>query len=319
MFLSIIISTHNKLPYLKSMLSNLFSQIASLEIEVFVIADGCTDGTNLFLKNLKYNSTFSYICINQLGQASGRNIGIEHTNGDFVLFMDDDILTGPRYFENLLNSLKLHPNYIHSGSLFTVRIEAVESIFFQIENYQITPWEEVKGNICESNFLYGIPRSIKKRIGQKTVMNNVFCWWALVTGGNMCLHRSILENIGGFDKDFKGWGPEDLDLCYRAFCKNYKWMFNESCVLYHLNHERNSSSIGNSVMKNMIYLYKKYDRPNTIKAMMSFFNGVISLNTFNSICAKEVGLPTIELDEYYISLNDYLEKNQIINWKKKEA
>lgn len=319
MFLSIIISTHNKLPYLKAMLSNLQQQIVSIDAEIIVIADGCTDGTNLFLEQQRPNSRFAYKCVKQSGQASGRNYGIGNSKGEFLLFMDDDILPMPGYFQELKESLNLFPNHIHSGNLYTINEEAAESVIKQIENIGKVPWIELSQNVCDSNFLYEIPRSIAKIDQSKSVMNQILCWWALVTGGNMCLHRSVLENIGNFDEDFQGWGPEDLDLCYRAFCKNYKWKFNQSCALYHLNHSRDSSNIGNSVMKNVIHLYKKYDRPKTISGMMSFFNGVISLNAFNAICANELDLPTVQLEEYYVSLNDYVDKNQIINWKKKEA
>lgn len=316
MQLSVVICTHNKIDYLEAVLFNLQNQERLKGVEIILIADGCTDNTSDFLKSHTFKYRFKYKCIPQSGLATARNQGIRLSEGKHILFMDDDILLAPDYFKKLLASLNVYPNHIHSGNLYNVRMDAVPSICETIHNLSQVATSTLDKEILKTDFIYEIPRIIHRK-GEKR-HTQVACWWALVTGGNMCLSREILEEIGYFEEHFKSWAPEDIDLCYRAFQAKYQWRFNANCTLYHLNHTRDTEAIANSMMKNILFLYKKFDKPKSILALLNFYNGVISLNEFNKICSLDIDKEQIELEDYFLNLKDYINKSQLINWKKNE-
>ena len=132
--ISIVITTYNKLPYLKATLSFLENQSKQDDFEVVLIVDGSTDGTIEFLKNTKFSYSLKYYVIKQGGLANARNHGIKKSNGNHILFMDDDLRLSPDYIAKLSESLDHHPNHVHTGVLKKININSVENIFKIIEN-----------------------------------------------------------------------------------------------------------------------------------------------------------------------------------------
>jgi GT2 family glycosyltransferase len=311
--ISIIITTYNKYAYLKSTLTYLKNQTAIDKFEVVVIVDGSTDGTIEYLKNVNFNYPFRYKVITQGGLANARNQGILMANDEYTLFMDDDLLLVPDYIEKLSESLKEHPNHVHTGNLCKINANAVKHIFEDIDKTEQISFQFVKENI------YIDPIYEPLKIVHKTspVMDTA-CWWGIITGGNLCFPKSSFDNIGMFDSKFTSWGPEDVDICYRAFLKGYELKYNSHCTLYHLDHSRNQKGIANSMVKNALMLYKKYNKPKEILAYLNYFNGTISLKEFNSICSEIFNRQNVSIDDYVLNLKDYIHKSQLINWKKNE-
>lgn len=58
--------------------------------------------------------------------------------------------------------------------------------------------------------------------------------WRLAYTGNLSLPRALLDAIGGFAREFTGWGLEDLDLGYRLHRAGARWIFGRFAVGYHL-------------------------------------------------------------------------------------
>ncbi|RZL44827.1 MAG: glycosyltransferase, partial [Pedobacter sp.] len=65
------------------------------DVECVVIDDGSTDETNQILTPLIANKLISYYHKRNQGVSSARNVGIEKSNGNYLLFLDgDDLLAG---------------------------------------------------------------------------------------------------------------------------------------------------------------------------------------------------------------------------------
>ncbi len=58
--------------------------------------------------------------------------------------------------------------------------------------------------------------------------------WRLAYTGNLSVTRRALAGVGGFAKDFSGWGLEDLDLGYRLHRAGAPFVFSRFAVGYHL-------------------------------------------------------------------------------------
>ncbi|MGH7845183.1 MAG: glycosyltransferase, partial [Candidatus Binatia bacterium] len=98
--ISIVVPTHNRRASLKRTLDALCLQTYPVEqMELLVVADGCTDETPSMLR--EYRAPFSLKSIEQpnQGAAAARNRGAEEANGTVLLFLDDDVEPTPRLVE----------------------------------------------------------------------------------------------------------------------------------------------------------------------------------------------------------------------------
>ena len=87
MNISVVIPTYNRCELLRRALLSVFSQTL-LPAEVAVIDDGSTDGTNTMIRN--EFPAVSYYRQENRGVSSARNLGIQHTTGDWLAFLDSD-------------------------------------------------------------------------------------------------------------------------------------------------------------------------------------------------------------------------------------
>jgi GT2 family glycosyltransferase/uncharacterized Rossmann fold enzyme len=88
-FVSIVVPTYNHLDLLKKCLNSIAEYTNLDNCEVIVVANGCTDGTEEYLKSL--SPPFRYIVSDeQLGFTAATNAGIRMASGDFVVFLNND-------------------------------------------------------------------------------------------------------------------------------------------------------------------------------------------------------------------------------------
>lgn len=87
MNISVIIPTHNRCELLRRALLSVFAQTLQ-PTEVVIIDDGSTDGTNAMLR--QEFPAVSYYHQENSGISSARNLGIQHTTGDWLAFLDSD-------------------------------------------------------------------------------------------------------------------------------------------------------------------------------------------------------------------------------------
>ncbi len=58
--------------------------------------------------------------------------------------------------------------------------------------------------------------------------------WRLSYTGNLSLSRALLDEVGGFSRDFVGWGLEDVDLGLRLFRAGAELLFSRFALGFHL-------------------------------------------------------------------------------------
>ncbi len=84
---SAIIPAYNCEKYIRESVDSLLAQ-SFLDMEIIVVDDGSTDGTNAILK--QYGSRIRLFEKKNGGAASARNLGLLHAAGKYVLFLDAD-------------------------------------------------------------------------------------------------------------------------------------------------------------------------------------------------------------------------------------
>ena len=109
MLISVVIPTYNRLPILKKCLDSLENQILIDKIdayEIVIVDDGSTDGTVDWLEN--NIETFPHLRFFEQshgGPALGRNLGVDNSNGDLIVFIDSDLVVDKYFLANHITSL----------------------------------------------------------------------------------------------------------------------------------------------------------------------------------------------------------------------
>lgn len=107
---SVIITTYNRKDYLKESIDSILKQDYP-NIDIIVIDDCSTDGTNILMKNYEKNSSVIYIRNEKnCGPGSNRKKAFEnYANGDYILFLDDDdYLIDTNYITKAVDFHKKH-------------------------------------------------------------------------------------------------------------------------------------------------------------------------------------------------------------------
>lgn len=94
---SIILTTFNRKEFLKKAIQSVINQSVS-EWELVIVNDCSSDGTKEYLKSLKHPQIIVINNQTNLHKGGARNVGINHSSGKFICFLDDDDF----YLENHL-------------------------------------------------------------------------------------------------------------------------------------------------------------------------------------------------------------------------
>ena len=204
MLISVVIPTYNRLPILKKCLDALENQYLNDEIynfEIVIVDDGSTDGTVDWLSN--NIETYPHLRLfeqSHSGAALGRNLGVEKSKGDLIVFIDSDLVVD-RYF------LRNH-------------VESLLNAWKKLGNRKCFTYGSV---INTSNF--NNPNSEPFKLKDLS--------WAYFATGNVAIDKNVLEKSGLFDTSFRLYGWEDLELGERLRNMGVKLIKCPRAIGYH--------------------------------------------------------------------------------------
>jgi glycosyltransferase involved in cell wall biosynthesis/peptidoglycan/xylan/chitin deacetylase (PgdA/CDA1 family) len=92
---SVVICTFNRRGVLSRTLGSVLEQVYATDYEVIVVVDGSTDGTTEWLGAQRPQCDLRIVTQSNLGLAEARNAGLRNARGQYVLFLDDDIIAAP--------------------------------------------------------------------------------------------------------------------------------------------------------------------------------------------------------------------------------
>ena len=198
--ISVIIPTYNRAHILPRALDSVLAQ-TQLPIEIIVVNDGSTDGTKSVLSNYP---GLKIIDQQHSGVSAARNIGLEHTNGEWIAFLDSDDEWLPEKLEQqwaaICNDDKL---ICHTEEIW-------------IRNGQ-------RVNPMKKHQKYG------EYIYEKCLP---LC---VISPSSVMIHQSVFNDIGVFDESLEVC--EDYDLWLRI-CAKYPTLFiDEPLIVKYGGHE----------------------------------------------------------------------------------
>jgi len=208
--LSVVIPTLGRSGHLRRALERLEDQRGGARYEVIVVVDAQDREPELVddaIGNRPYPVTT--LRAQRPGASSARNRGWRAARSPLILFMDDDVLAGPRL---LAEHLAWHRRDTEDevGVLGHIR---------WARQLHVTPFMRW----LERGVQFDYPR-----------IRGIDAGWGRFYTANVSVKRRMLERTGGFDADRLPFGYEDLDLAYRMSLLGFRLLYNRRAVAEHL-------------------------------------------------------------------------------------
>jgi glycosyltransferase involved in cell wall biosynthesis len=220
-FFSIVIPTYNRLPILQKCLQALENLDFSPEYiegyEVVIVDDGSTDGTLEWInQNPQQLPHVRTLAQNHAGPASARNLGVNNAQGDWIIFIDSDLVVTSTFLQSHAQSLVKGIKDLGSDRLFTYGAVINTGNFDHptSEPYKLTDFSA-----------------------------------AYFATGNVAIAKKWLLEAGLFDTSFSLYGWEDLELGVRLKKLGLKLIKCPKAVGYHWHPPFNLDQIPNLIDK----------------------------------------------------------------------
>ncbi len=204
MRVSVIIPTKNGERYIRDLLESLRSQ--TVKAEIIVIDSSSRDRTPYIAKD--YADVFVSIREEEFNHGTTRNLGVEISKGDIVVFFSQDALPeNERTLENLIKPILEGKVVLSYARHIPPPGTKPPELFFRLFSYP--PMSEIRS-------IEDIPK-----YGLRTFSNSNVCSAYL---------KSALLEIGGFRRVIIS---EDLLACAMLILRGYKVMYNAKARVFH--------------------------------------------------------------------------------------
>lgn len=203
---SVIIPTYNRKDSLLRALDSLSRQTYPAEcFEVIVVDDGSNDDTAGNFVQRSYPFHLNYLRQVNQGATAARNHGAAHSQGEHLVFMDDDIVPGAATIRILIDELVLRQRTVVLGSLSLPSQLSATSPYARAVD-QGRPDQRAEGFVPFQECLTGL----------------------------LAINKTDFFNLGMFQDPTGGWPNwDDIDFGYRASVAGFRFWRSASAVAEH--------------------------------------------------------------------------------------
>ncbi len=239
--LSVVILTYNSSLYIQNCIKTLvdsFSKDRFYDYEIIVVDNNSKDDTVERVSSLKgrYAKRVKLIVNSRnFGFSKGNNIGARKASGDFLLFLNPDVMVQNIKFSVLLNFLSSRKK---AGALTVKLLREDGSIDMACHRGMPDLWR----SFCYLSGLERLARfsSFTARIfgGYHLLDKDLAKTHTVeaISGAFFLVKRKVFDQAGGFDEDYFMYA-EDLDLCYRINKAGYRIYFYPRFKALHLKYK----------------------------------------------------------------------------------
>lgn len=210
--ISVVVVTRNRREELTDCLNSILESVYK-QLEIIVVDNASVPPVSAWLPK-RFPKVKLVTSKKNLGGAGGRNLGIKYTQGDYILFMDDDAVAHRELTAELLEIMKKDS-----------RIGIV-----QPEIYDFWERNKIQGvghdiNLRTGRVIgIGVNEEDRGQYDQPREIPMVGCCWLV--------KREVIDKIGGYDETF--FIPyEDSDFCLRARKAGYKIFYAPKAKVWH--------------------------------------------------------------------------------------
>lgn len=215
--ISVIVTLYNRLEYARNIIFSLLHQTLMIDELVFA-DDGSKDDVADVIKDLVDRCPFEIKVVYQedigFRLARSRNNGARVATGDFLIFLDQDVIMPDDFIEEVFRAKKEKRIVFVRGYLTTEeqKNEIQKSIDFKY-NYN-----KIYSIVYNKEDAEGFSKLVKKDILYKWLYKfKLRSRGAKIVGLMFALYKKDYVELNGFDDNYKGWGKEDDDFCNRFY------------------------------------------------------------------------------------------------------
>ncbi len=257
--MSIIVPCFNSNKSIKNLLKAIQTQNLPKHkkqlIEVILVDDGSTPSVVSALDNIQEQFDFEIKIIRSeknLGLSCARNLGVSVSKYEHLILIDSDILLSKDYLlEHSIRS-QIIPNAIFVSMKKNISENDIGIPQMGLPNTRDVDDMRYKKNISKDQpALYPFREN-----GTVELLNDtnyfkdfsfgrnvgIFDLPSMVVGHNLSFRKRVLKNVGGFSREFSGWGMEDAFFGARAIALGNYVIPVLSVNVYHINHPPRSGT-----------------------------------------------------------------------------
>ena len=240
MDVSIIIVNYNTSALIKDLLDSVYRKTEGVSFEIIIVDNNPTNKFSIDLK--EYLDKIIYLPLEEnVGFGRANNEGLKVAKGRNIFFLNPDTLL-------INNAIKILSDYLDKNE----EVGVCGGNLYNAENEPTHSYQMIFASLLwELNLLFGRSMVYKLFYGKSFTFNyseNVK-EVAYITGADMMVRRSILDNIGYFNQQFFMY-YEETELSFRVHKAGYKICSVPQAKLFHLE----GKSVGNNISKQTMML-----------------------------------------------------------------
>ncbi len=286
--LSIIILSYNTRDITFASLETLINSLqkTAFSSEIIIVDNASQDGSVEMLTKFEKQYETNHISITAIlnkenvGFPKGNNQGIQIAKGEYILFLNSDVMVQDIEWDTILEYMDAHPK---NGAL-TVRVELPTG---EIDKASHRGFPTVWNAFCYysglEKFTQYVPGLNMLFGGYHLTHQNLHKIHKIdaLSGAFFLTRKSIMEALNGFDETFFMYG-EDLDLAYRIKQVGYSIIYYPLSTVLHLKYQSGlkndkkktqSKTKGHFFNAMKIFYKKHYESANPffVNALVYFF------------------------------------------------
>jgi glycosyltransferase involved in cell wall biosynthesis len=214
---TVVVCTHNRSGPVAKALDSLINLHGSkaFTFEILVIDNASTDNTREVIDRVIHEPPgqgslrppVRYACEPSPGVAHARNRGVQEALGEWIAFFDDDQIADPNWLNELFG-LAVAKNVFCVGG--------------RVELRQPPGCDRDLGPVCRDLLSETINQPSPRRYDRRFKPG----------AGNLLIHRTAVEHVGGFDTEFNDRG-EDTILFLKMHQAGYESWYTPDAIVYH--------------------------------------------------------------------------------------
>jgi len=210
--ISIIILNWNGVEYLKKCIPSVEEAVGFYrkDCEIIVVDNASSDDSLEYLQR-DFPKVRLVALAENFGFAKGMNEGVKQASGDIIIGLNNDIVVTRDFIYPLIS------HFSKENELFAVAAKMLL-------------WDRKTLNFGRAvgNFKFGV---FRRSFEEPSAACNAL----YACGGAFAADRDKFLELGGFDEDMISFW-EDLDICYRAWKRGYKTLYEPGALVYHKLH-----------------------------------------------------------------------------------
>lgn len=270
--ISIITVNYNGIVVTRNFLNSFYKNIVDIEYEMIVVDNGSKENEAELLQQ-EFSQIKAVRSDVNLGFSGGNNLGVKHSKGDYLLFLNNDLIIFSDFITPLLD-------------VFSQK-EKVGIVSPQILN--------IDGSLCyggcepighfllKIHYLYGDPEN-----GLHTLQEV-----PLAHGAALMTKRDLLNSVGGWP-DIYFLYSEEIDLSLHIGKKGYSIWYEPNSVVYHIGSQstgKDSPLVYYYNTRNRLLLYKRNLKG--IRRFLSIAYQLCVINPMSSVKLILLGQTTL--------------------------